>query len=47
MEVTARGPVHPNTGMVANIADMKLWIQTAVMDVMDHRNIDRDVPHFR
>ena len=47
VEVTAKGPIHPHTGMVVNIADMKVWIEKAVMNVMDHRNIDRDVPHFR
>ncbi|KAF0294053.1 6-pyruvoyl tetrahydrobiopterin synthase [Amphibalanus amphitrite] len=47
VEVTARGPIHPHTGMVVNISDMKVWIERAIMDVMDHRNIDKDVPYFR
>lgn len=47
VEVTARGPVHPHTGMVVNIADMKVWIEKAIMSVMDHKNIDKDVLHFR
>ena len=47
VEVTAKGPIHRQTGMVVNIADMKIWIEKAVMNVMDHKNIDKDVPYFR
>ncbi|XP_037072013.1 6-pyruvoyl tetrahydrobiopterin synthase-like [Pollicipes pollicipes] len=47
VETTVRGRVHPVTGMVVNISDMKLWIEEAIMDVMDHKNIDQDVPYFR
>ncbi|CAN7940998.1 unnamed protein product, partial [Ixodes hexagonus] len=47
LEVTVRGPVDRDTGMVINLATLKNSIQCEVMDVLDHKNIDKDVPHFR
>lgn len=47
VEVTVRGPVDEVTGMVMNITDMKSIINKVVMDVMDHKNMDLDVPIFR
>lgn len=47
MEVTLRGPVCPVKGMVMNINDLKRIINSAVMDTLDHKNIDKDVPYFK
>lgn len=44
--VTVRGPCDPVTGMVLNLSDLKRFIETAVMDQLDHKNLDRDVSHF-
>ncbi|KAJ3195917.1 hypothetical protein HK101_010674 [Irineochytrium annulatum] len=38
--------IDQRTGMVMNLTDLKQIIKTAVMDVMDHKNIDLDVPYF-
>ncbi|XP_015111839.1 6-pyruvoyl tetrahydrobiopterin synthase [Diachasma alloeum] len=46
VEVTVRGPVDSNTGMVMNIADLKVYMQKVLMDQLDHKNIDKDVPYF-
>ncbi|XP_063995220.1 6-pyruvoyl tetrahydrobiopterin synthase [Diachasmimorpha longicaudata] len=46
VEVTVRGPVDSKTGMVMNIADLKVYIQKVLMDQLDHKNLDRDVPYF-
>ncbi|KAK3097816.1 hypothetical protein FSP39_013464 [Pinctada imbricata] len=46
VEAIVRGPVDPTTGMVMNLADLKKSIQTSVLDVMDHKNLDLDVPYF-
>ena len=32
--------------MVVNIADLKIWIKEKVLDVLDHRNIDKEVEYF-
>jgi len=47
VEVTVRGPVDPLTGMVMNLEDLKDCMQKVLMDQMDHKNIDKQVDHFR
>lgn len=47
VEVTVRGPVSPDTGMVMNITDLKEFMNQAIMDTMDHKNLDKDVPYFK
>eukprot|EP01116_Phalansterium_solitarium_P009106 TRINITY_DN23131_c0_g1_i1.p3 TRINITY_DN23131_c0_g1~~TRINITY_DN23131_c0_g1_i1.p3 ORF type:complete len:137 (+),score=7.14 TRINITY_DN23131_c0_g1_i1:28-438(+) len=46
LEVSVKGQVDPVTGMVINLADLKEFIRTAVLDRLDHRCIDLDVPEF-
>ncbi|KAJ2356304.1 hypothetical protein IWW50_004661 [Coemansia erecta] len=46
LETVVRGPVDARTGMVANLSDLKRWIQAAVLDVVDHRNLDTDIMYF-
>ncbi|KAL1924161.1 uncharacterized protein VTP21DRAFT_7196 [Calcarisporiella thermophila] len=46
LEVTVRGEIDPITGMVLNLADLKTCIH-AVLELLDHRNLDLDVEHFR
>lgn len=47
VEVTVRGPIDEVTGMVINVADLKVIIQKVVMETFDHKNVDKDVPVFR
>lgn len=47
VEVTLRGPVCPVKGMVMNINDLKKYINSAIMDTLDHKNLDKDVPYFK
>ncbi|KAJ2849067.1 hypothetical protein IWW36_002896 [Coemansia brasiliensis] len=47
LETVVRGPIDARTGMVVNITDLKRWIKAAVLDVLDHRNLDADVAYFR
>nr|CAG4639648.1 EOG090X0HIM [Daphnia magna] len=46
VEVTIRGPIDEKTGMVMNLCDLKLYMEQSIMNVMDHKNLDKDVPHF-
>ncbi|KAH9400637.1 hypothetical protein TYRP_002207 [Tyrophagus putrescentiae] len=47
LEVTVKGPVDGDqTGMVMNIALLKELIGRSVLSLLDHRNIDADVPYF-
>lgn len=32
--------------MVMNVADLKKYIEIAVMEPLDHKNLDMDVPYF-
>ncbi|XP_072050729.1 6-pyruvoyl tetrahydrobiopterin synthase-like [Amphiura filiformis] len=45
--VTLKGKVDPVTGMVINITDLKEYMKKAIMDTLDHKNIDLDVPYFK
>ncbi|KAJ2234217.1 hypothetical protein GGF40_003842 [Coemansia sp. RSA 1286] len=47
LETVVGGPIDPKTGMVASLDDLKHWINTAVMDVLDHRNLDADIAYFK
>lgn len=33
--------------MVMNVADLKQYIEIAVMEPLDHKNLDMDVPYFK
>lgn len=47
VEVTLKGPVTSDTGMVMNINDLKRHMDKAIMQPMDHKNLDKDVPYFK
>ncbi|KAI9319717.1 hypothetical protein BX666DRAFT_1853083 [Dichotomocladium elegans] len=47
VEITIRGEVDPETGMVVNLVDLKDCMEAAVMSVLDHKNLDCDVEYFR
>ncbi|KAL8173555.1 UNVERIFIED_CONTAM: hypothetical protein K2H54_007733 [Gekko kuhli] len=46
VEVTVQGKIDPATGMVINLADLKDYMQEAIMEPLDHKNLDKDVPYF-
>jgi 6-pyruvoyltetrahydropterin/6-carboxytetrahydropterin synthase len=43
LEVTVRGPVEPD-GMVMDAGLLEWAMRAAVVDLVDHRDLDRDVP---
>ncbi|XP_055704833.1 6-pyruvoyl tetrahydrobiopterin synthase [Phlebotomus papatasi] len=47
VKVTLRGPVDPATGMVMNIADLKTCMDRAIMQKLDHKNLDLDLDAFK
>ncbi|CAH8505785.1 unnamed protein product [Heterobilharzia americana] len=47
LEITIRGPIDRNTGMVMNLGDLKSIIQKNVLNFLDHKNIDEDVEYFK
>jgi 6-pyruvoyltetrahydropterin/6-carboxytetrahydropterin synthase len=46
LEVTVKGKVDRRTGFVINLADLKEILQREVMDVFDHRHLNKEVPEF-
>ncbi|KAM7137893.1 6-pyruvoyl tetrahydrobiopterin synthase isoform 1-T1 [Macrochelys suwanniensis] len=44
--VTVRGEIDPTSGMVINLTDLKEYMQEAIMEPLDHKNLDKDVAYF-
>ncbi len=42
--VTVKGAVSPETGFVMNLVDLKEIMMREVIDLVDHRNLNEDVP---
>jgi 6-pyruvoyltetrahydropterin/6-carboxytetrahydropterin synthase len=47
LEVTVVGQPDPLTGMVMNLSDLDRLMEDAVIQKVDHRNLNVDVPEFR
>lgn len=46
LELTVKGEVDPKTGFVINLVDLKEILNCEVMDVFDHRYLNKEVPEF-
>jgi 6-pyruvoyltetrahydropterin/6-carboxytetrahydropterin synthase len=44
LEVSVRGEVDPRTGYVVDLGALRDVVEREVVDVMDHRNLNLDVP---
>jgi len=44
MEVTVRGEVHPETGMVLDLKALKKLVNEEIILKVDHKNLNVDVP---
>ncbi|EGC35870.1 6-pyruvoyltetrahydropterin synthase [Dictyostelium purpureum] len=47
LEVSVKGEVNPDIGMFMNITELKEVIKTEVMDKLDHKNLEEDVPELK
>jgi 6-pyruvoyltetrahydropterin/6-carboxytetrahydropterin synthase len=47
LEVSVSGEPDPETGMVLNLRDLDRVVREAVVDHVDHRHLNRDVPFLR
>jgi 6-pyruvoyltetrahydropterin/6-carboxytetrahydropterin synthase len=47
VEVTLAGPVYPETGMIANLAELDPFVQREVIEPFDHKFLNEEVPEFR
>ena len=46
LEVTVKGSIDPNTGFVVDLKQLKGVLTREVLDAMDHRFLNREVPEF-
>lgn len=46
LEITVRGRPDPLTGMVISLADLDALVQREILDVLDHRFLNEEVPPF-
>jgi|ERR1051326_4761360 6-pyruvoyltetrahydropterin/6-carboxytetrahydropterin synthase len=46
LDVSVEGPVDPQTGYVANLAEIKRIVEERVTSRLDHRNLNLDVPEL-
>jgi 6-pyruvoyltetrahydropterin/6-carboxytetrahydropterin synthase len=46
VEVTVAGEVDPATGMVMDLKELKKILEKEVLDLMDHRFLNKEVPAF-
>jgi 6-pyruvoyltetrahydropterin/6-carboxytetrahydropterin synthase len=47
VEVTLGGPVDPETGMIANLAELDPFVEREVLEPFDHKFLNEEVPEFR
>jgi 6-pyruvoyltetrahydropterin/6-carboxytetrahydropterin synthase len=46
VEVTVKGEVNPKSGFVIDLKDLKEVLNREVLEVMDHRFLNKEVPEF-
>ena len=46
VEVTVAGSIDPDTGMVVDLKELKTILEREVLQVMDHKCLNREVPAF-
>jgi len=44
LEVSVTGPIDPRSGYVMDLGHLKTVVETKVIDQLDHRNLNVDVP---
>lgn len=47
VEVTLAGPVDPETGMVANLGELDPFVEREMIEALDQRYLNEEVPEFR
>jgi 6-pyruvoyltetrahydropterin/6-carboxytetrahydropterin synthase len=46
LEVTVKGEVDPRSGFVVDLKELKEVLNREVLDAMDHRFLNKEVPEF-
>lgn len=45
--VTIKGKINPDTGFVMNLFDLSDILKNDVVEILDHKNLNLDIPYFR
>ncbi|MDX2001285.1 MAG: 6-carboxytetrahydropterin synthase [Chitinophagales bacterium] len=45
--VTIKGTPHPDTGFIMNVKDLSTIIKREIVDALDHKNLNVDVPFMQ
>jgi 6-pyruvoyltetrahydropterin/6-carboxytetrahydropterin synthase len=45
--VTVKGKVNPDTAFIVNLKDLSVIIRTVIIDKLDHKNLNLDVPFMK
>ena len=46
LEVTVAGEIDPTTGMVVDLKDLKKLLEREVLEIVDHRCLNKEIPAF-
>ena len=46
LEVTVKGDVNPKTGFVVDLKELKETLNREVIEALDHRHLNKEVPEF-
>jgi len=46
LEVTVKGDIDPQTGFVVDLKDLKEILNREVLEALDHRHLNKEVPEF-
>jgi len=46
VEVAVSGPVNPETGMIANLADLDAFVEREVIEPFDHKYLNEEIAEF-
>ena len=47
LHVTVKGEPNKETGFVANLSELSVIIKSKILDVVDHKNLNLDVPFMK
>jgi len=47
LEISLSGKIDPATGMIANLADLDVFVSSEVLEPFDHKSLNEDVAAFR
>lgn len=47
LEIAVSGAIDPATGMIANLADLDVFVEREVLEAFDHRSLNDEVEAFR